>query len=107
MTKAEACLWKYTLSKRQMLGSGFRRQRPIGDFIVDFVCLELKLIIEVDGYSHHLRENEIKDVRRQKELEGMGYKVLRFSDEMVLKQMNQVKAIIEKQVLMIREEQAS
>lgn len=37
MTKAEACLWKYALSKRQMLGSGFRRQRPIDSYIVDFV----------------------------------------------------------------------
>jgi len=107
MTKAEACLWKYALSKRQTLGSGFRRQRPIYNYIVDFVCLELKLVIEVDGYSHLIQENEINDVTRQEELEGLGYTVLRFSDEMVLKQMNQVRAMIEKQVLMIREEQAS
>ncbi|WP_052301086.1 endonuclease domain-containing protein [Owenweeksia hongkongensis] len=47
VTKAEAYLWKYALSKKQILGYTFRRQRPIENYIVDFDCLPLKLIIEV------------------------------------------------------------
>ena len=81
MTKAEACLWKYALSKRQMSGYAFRRQRPVLNYIVDFICLKLKLVIEVDGYTHQLRENEIKDAKRQREIEFMGFTVLRFKDE--------------------------
>ena len=98
MTKAEACLWKYALSKRQMLGFAFRRQRPISNFIVDFICLKLKLIIEVDGYCHQLQENEVKDQSRQLVLETLGYTVLRFKDEEVLEHLNQVREIIQKQI---------
>jgi very-short-patch-repair endonuclease len=95
MTKAEACLWKYALSKRQMLGQQFRRQRPIGNFIVDFICLPLDLIIEVDGYSHQIPENEAKDRQRQDELEKLGFTVVRFTDEAVLKNINTVREVIE------------
>ena len=94
MTKAEACLWKYALSKRQMLGCQFRRQRPISNYIVDFVCLPLKLIIEVDGYSHQIQENEVNDIKRQKHLEDLGFTVLRFKDEDVLKRIQEVRRII-------------
>jgi very-short-patch-repair endonuclease len=95
MTKAKACLWKYALSKRQMLGYQFRRQRPISKYIVDFMCLPLKLIIEVDGYSHQIQENEIKDMERQKNLENLNYVVLRFKDNEVLNDMNEVKRVIQ------------
>ncbi len=98
MTKAEACLWKYTLSKRQMMGYAFRRQRPVSKYIVDFICLRLKLIIEVDGYSHQLQENEVKDKSRQHEIESLGYTVLRFRDEEILNHMNQVRALIQRQI---------
>ena len=94
MTKAEACLWKYALSKRQMLGYQFRRQRPISNYIVDFICLPLKLIIEVDGYSHQIQENEIKDIQRQNNLEELDYKILRFKDSEVLNEINEVKRVI-------------
>jgi len=104
MTKAEACLWKYALSKRQMSGYAFRRQRPVLNYIVDFICLKLKLVIEVDGYTHQLRENEIKDAKRQREIEFMGFTVLRFKDEEVLNNMNQVRTAIQKQIEFILEE---
>jgi very-short-patch-repair endonuclease len=90
MTKAEACLWKYALRARQMKGYSFRRQRPIMDFIVDFACLELKLIIEVDGYTHSLDETILKDNVKQRTLENAGYHVIRFSDNEVLKDMSNV-----------------
>jgi len=93
MTKAEACLWKYALKAKQM-GYTFNRQRPVLNYIADFMCKELKLIIEVDGYTH-LKEEVIKnDIIRQKKLEEVGFKVIRFKDEEVLTGMKGVKAII-------------
>ena len=72
ITKAEACLWKYALKAKQM-GYTFNRQRPVLKYIADFMCKELKLIIEVDGYTH-LLENVIKnDIIRQQKLESAGF----------------------------------
>ena len=90
MTKAEACLWKYALRARQMKGYSFRRQRPIMNFIVDFACLELKLVIEVDGYTHSLDETIRKDIFKETILKNAGYYLLRFSDNEVLKDMRNV-----------------
>ena len=84
MTKAEASLWKYILSKRQVHGQQFRRQRPIDNYIVDFVCLHLKLVIEVDGITHTYEEVAENDKIRQLKLESLGFKVIRFTDEEVL-----------------------
>ena len=94
MTKAEACLWKYGL-KSKKLGVIFRRQRPVGRYIVDFVCLELKIIIEVDGESHNHPEIYDNDIIRQKYLENLGFMVFRFTDEEVLKSINGVMIILE------------
>ena len=52
MTKAEACLWKYVLRARSLKGYQFRRQRPLLNYIADFMSTELLLVIEVDGMSH-------------------------------------------------------
>lgn len=95
MTKAEACMWKYALSRKQMLGYQFRRQRPIENYIVDFICLPLKLIIEVDGYSHQIPENEAKDKIRQNRLIELGYTVVRFNDDAVLQHINMIRENIE------------
>jgi len=95
-TKAEACLWKYVLKARQMKNCQFRRQRPVGRYIADFMCKELKLIIEVDGSTHHREEVYANDVIRQKELERLGFFVLRFTDEQVLKKINNVALEIER-----------
>jgi len=90
MTKAEACLWKYALKARQMKGYSFRRQRPILSYIADFACLELRLVIEVDGYTHSLDETIYKDIIKQETLEKAGYSVMRFSDNEVLKDISNV-----------------
>ena len=90
MTKAEACLWKYALRARQMKGYQFRRQRPVLRYIADFLCKELKLVIEVDGITHQGDETGMKDKRKTCDLEGAGFKVIRFTDEEVLKNMNGV-----------------
>jgi len=95
MTKAEACLWKYALKARQMKGYQFRRQRPVLNYIADFMCMELKLIIEVDGITHHDEKVILKDEQRQRNLEAAGFTVLRFSDHEVLKGMTGVIAFLE------------
>ena len=95
MTKAEACLWKYALRARMMRGYSFRRQRPVLNYIVDFMCKELFLIIEVDGYSHLLDEVVEKDQRKDRDLHQIGFHVLRFTDEEILKDINQVIRVIE------------
>lgn len=95
MTKAEACLWKFVLKARKLKGYQFRRQRPVLNYIADFMCKELKLIIEVDGASHDFDEIIQKDTRRQNELEKAGFTVLRFLNEEVLKDINNVVLTLE------------
>jgi very-short-patch-repair endonuclease len=85
MTKAEACLWKYALRASQLKGYPFRRQRPVLNYIADFMCKDLMLIIEVDGITHHDEKVIENDKRRQAELERAGFTVLRFTDNEVLK----------------------
>ena len=90
MTKAEACLWKYVLRAKKLKGFQFRRQRPVLKYIADFMCMELMLIIEVDGITHHWEETIKKDEIRQRELESARFTVLRFSDEEVLNRIHVV-----------------
>jgi len=90
MTKSEACLWKYALKARKMKGYQFRRQRPVLNYIADFMCKELKLIIELDGITHNSEEAAVKDAKRTEALERIGFKVIRFKDEEVLKNMRGV-----------------
>jgi len=98
MTKAEACLWKYIL-KGSKTKYKFRRQRTIDKYIVDFVCLELNLIIEVDGESHNHIEIAQNDVLRQNKLENLGFRVIRFTDDEILKELSSVGIIIEQIIL--------
>jgi very-short-patch-repair endonuclease len=80
-TDAERLLWK-RLRMRQAEYYKFRRQQPIGEYIVDFVCAERKLIVEVDG-GQHVEQAEYDESRR-KWLPGQGYRVLRFWNHDVL-----------------------
>ena len=90
MTKAESKIWNDLLRKNQCFGLRFLRQRPILDYIVDFMCPELKLIIEIDGYSHHFEEVFENDFIRQKAIENLGYHFLRFTDDDVMKDFDNV-----------------
>ena len=90
MTKAEACLWKYVLRAGKMKGYQFRRQRPVLNYITDFMCKELMLVVEVDGSIHQLEEIIKYDEIRQKTLEQAGFTVLRFTNEEVLENINAV-----------------
>ncbi|KKQ27514.1 MAG: hypothetical protein US42_C0008G0025 [Candidatus Magasanikbacteria bacterium GW2011_GWC2_37_14] len=82
MTKSETVFWKY--AKRKNLGYLFRRQYSIGKYIVDFYCPALKLIIEIDGITHLDEDVYNNDVIRQKYLENLGHKILRFKSEEIL-----------------------
>lgn len=75
-------LWKH-LRNRQLNNMKFRRQQPIGNYIVDFVCFENNLIIEVDGGQH--ASNRESDTLRTEWLENQGYRVIRFWNNDVLK----------------------
>ena len=92
MTLAEVLLWK-RLKGRQMNGHDFDRQKPIGEFIVDFYCKDLRLAIEVDGRSHDFKPD--KDAERQDILEKLGVRFLRFWDHDVKKDMRAVLNTIE------------
>ncbi|MDG7050786.1 MAG: DUF559 domain-containing protein [Nitrososphaerota archaeon] len=104
MTKAEACLWKYVLRAGMMKGYGFRRQRPVLKYIADFMCKELMLVIEVDGYTHQFEETIKKDQVKQKELEEVGFIVLRFTDDEVLRSIENVRQQILYSVEMIEQQ---
>lgn len=81
-TQAEAVLWEYLRGNR--LGAKFRRQHLIGQYIPDFVCLSKQLIIEVDGGYHFIGDQIISDEQRTAYLESFGYHVIRFTNEEVL-----------------------
>lgn len=83
-TKSEACLWKYVLRAGTMKGFKFSRQRPVLNYIADFMCKELMLIIELDGITHLSKEAFIKDEKREADLKAIGFSILRFSDWEVL-----------------------
>ncbi len=87
MTDAERALWG-VLRSRQLQGFKFRRQHPIGKFVVDFVCLERKLILELDG-GHHAEQIEA-DAERTAFLESLGFRVLRFWNNEVLTELEGV-----------------
>ena len=76
------------LKGKQLLGYSFIRQAPILDYIVDFYCRELKLIIEIDGFSHNYKMES--DIIRQQSLEKEGYAFLRFQEREVRKDINNI-----------------
>jgi len=87
MTEAELKLWN-ELRAHRLMGLGFRRQVPIGRYIVDFACPEHKLIVEVDGSQH--AENLIRDQARTTYLEQQGWQVVRFWNDDVLSDIDNV-----------------
>ena len=92
-TKTEILLWTF-LRSRQLRGYDFHRQKPIDEYIVDFFCNELMLAIEIDGVSHIGKE--LYDAKRQRKLEDLGDRFLRFKDDDVFYNCDYVIKEIEK-----------
>ena len=95
-TIQERRLWNL-LKNRQFHNLKFKRQQPIGDYIVDFICKEAKIIIEIDGGQHNEPENIEYDKTRTEYLNNLGYKVIRFWN-------NEIYENIEGVVLRLKEE---
>ncbi|KPM32410.1 5-methyltetrahydrofolate:homocysteine methyltransferase-cobalamin binding domain [Croceitalea dokdonensis DOKDO 023] len=96
-TKAEQLLWS-ALSVKNLDGYKFRRQHIIGEFIADFICLKKNLIIEVDGSIHQLPDNKKSDAERTQWLEQQGYRVIRFTNDEVLGNLEGVFDVILKEL---------
>ncbi len=94
-TEAEKIIWRY-LRRRQLGGLKFRRQQPIGDFIVDFVCFEKNIIIEIDGGQHN--QEELKDQQRDDWLKKSGYRILRIWNNQVFENIEGVMEFIRSNV---------
>lgn len=92
-TFTEIMMWNY-LKKKQLRDFDFDRQRPIDKYIVDFYCKDLFLAIEIDGESHY--GNPEKDRKKEKRLNELGVKVLRFDDMEVVHQLDKVLEKIER-----------
>ncbi len=90
-TTAEQLLWRH-LRNRQLAGAKFRRQHPLGPYILDFVCLEHGLVVEVDGGQHAQAPQQLHDQQRTAWLQQQGFRVLRFWNHDVLQQTHEVLA---------------
>ena len=99
-TPAEQRLWE-RLRNRGVGAAKFRRQHSIDGFIVDFVCIEYKLIIEMDGTIHDEPTQKIYDEARQQQLEERGFRVLRFRNEQVFETFDDVIETIRKALVLL------
>jgi very-short-patch-repair endonuclease len=88
-TKAEKALWQ-ALRKRNLKGHKFRRQHPIGRYIVDFYSHSVKLVIEVDGSIHDILSVKEHDTGREQEIVSLGLHILRFTNKQVLNNLDSV-----------------
>ena len=86
-TQAEETLWS-ALRANQIAGLKFRRQHPVGRFVLDFYCPACKLVVEVDGDVHDQQQE--RDAARTQVLDAYGYRVLRFRNEQVLRELSSV-----------------
>lgn len=99
-TLAEGLLWDYL--KAGKMGVVFKRQHIIGPYIADFCCLTERLVIEVDGGYHQLPDQQENDVQREEWLHEQGFTVLRFSNEEIYNNIENVLEIINKELQRIK-----
>ena len=97
-TKAEVRLWQ-KIKRKQYYGYDFHRQKPIDNYILDFFCHELMLGIEIDGYSHQIVEVYKKDVIKEAKIKSLGVSLLRFTDNQVFNDMDNVLRTIEAYII--------
>ena len=101
-TKAEKLLWE-KLRNNQLEGLNFRRQHPVNIYIADFYCHKFKLIIELDGDYHNQEEQKQKDEVRTEVLRLNGLKIIRFKNEEVEQDINQVLITIKNKIEQLKE----
>ncbi|GEM_PF-981451 len=92
-TPGEAILWSQVLRAKSFHGLQFNRQYPVDDYIADFICRRLKLIIELDGSSHNYKQEQ--DRTRDERLKKLGYKVVRIPESDVIEDLSDVVKVIE------------
>jgi len=92
MTPSERLLWKW-LRGHRLAGYGFRRQHPFGGFVIDFACPSRMLAVEVDGPIHNIQTEQ--DAARTEILESWGWKVIRFTNDVVIRDLPAVLSQIE------------
>jgi len=97
-TLGEVLLWN-ELKNKQFYGYDFHRQKPLLNYIVDLYCYELELVIEIDGLYHNWEEQDNRDDLRDNELNGYGLTILRFTEQEVRKNMQDVLRTIELHVV--------
>ena len=93
LTDSENVLWT-RLRNKQLLGIQFYRQKPIGNYIVDFFAPKVKLVLEIDGSQHMQGDQLQKDKNRDDYLKGLGLKILRFNSNEVLKETDAIVDVI-------------
>ncbi|MGJ3264915.1 MAG: endonuclease domain-containing protein [Salinarimonas sp.] len=86
LSPAEKRLWWHLRHRLPLEGTHFRRQVALGAYVVDFCCLKHRLVIEVDGTSHSYDAQQARDANRDRALEADGFRVLRFTNDMVLRE---------------------
>jgi very-short-patch-repair endonuclease len=101
MTRAETLLWRH-LKAHRLVAPGFRRQVPMGNYIADFVSHSCKLVVELDGESHDFESRVRYDQRRDEWFASRGYRVLRFTNDDV---MNNLEGVV--MAISLAAEQAS
>jgi ATP-dependent helicase HrpA len=98
MTEAEKILWE-KLKDNRFEDYKFRRQHPINIYIVDFYCHKLKLVIEVDGEYHTMEQQKLKDTERTEILVFQDLKIIRFTNEEVLNNIESVLEVLKQQII--------
>jgi very-short-patch-repair endonuclease len=81
--QAEAIIWRAVRNRRRE-GAKFQRQVPLGDYIVDFICFEYRLAVEIDGPSHDVSQQRLADKERDTWLREQGFRILRLANELVI-----------------------
>lgn len=97
-TDVELLLWQ-KLRGRRLSGYKFRRQKPIGYYIVDFICVEKMLVVEIDGGQHNTKDGKKYDDMRTQYLQQQGYNVIRFWDNEITKEMDEVLNVINRALI--------
>jgi very-short-patch-repair endonuclease len=95
MTEAEKIVWEI-VRENSILGLKFRRQHPINNYIADFYCHKIKLVVEIDGETHNQESAKLYDEHRTNVMNSFGIEVIRFNNKVILSNISFVRKTIEK-----------